>query len=114
MGAGERRCGVIAVTAEGQARQDDQALKNFRARGAHEGPGEPVIPGHPLPSSFDREPLEAGHAAQAPQHGPPRADPIPLRIPGLLESVALPQAPRAQPIDYRVTADLSVGSPSER
>jgi hypothetical protein len=104
---------VIAVTAEGQDGQD-ASLKGFGERGAHDGPGEPLVPGHPLPSNYDRMPLEAGHAAQSPQHESPRADPIPLRIPGLLESVALPGAPRAQAIDYRVTADLSLGSPSER
>ena len=95
---------------------DDQehAAKTFRQRGAYEGPGEPVLPGHPLPSSYDRLPLDAGHAAQSPQHCEPRTDPVPLRVPGLLESVALPGAPRAQHIDYRVTAALSAGSPSER
>ena len=92
----------------------ENAAKNFRERGAHEGPGEPVLPGHPLPPSFDRMPLDAGHAAQSPQHAEPRTDPVPLRVPGLLESVALPGAPRAQHIDYRVTAALSAGSPSER
>ncbi len=92
----------------------ESAAKNFRERGAYEGPGEPVLPGHPLPSSYDRMPLEAGHAAQSPQHEALRTDPVPLRVPGLLEAVALPGAPRAQPIDYRVTTALSGGSPSER
>ena len=90
------------------------ALKDYRQRGAHGGPGEPLVPGHPLPGNFDRMPLEEGHAAQSPQHEGPHADPIPMRVPGLLESVALPGAARAQHIDYRVTEALALGSPSER
>ena len=101
-----------------EAMRDDagqeHAAKTFRQRGAYQGPGEPVVPGHPLPSSFDRLPLHAGHAAQSPQHDEPRTDPVPLRVPGVVEAVALPGAPRAQHIDYRVTAALSGGSPSER
>ena len=104
---------MIAVSAEGQARQD-ASLKGYRERGAHDGPAEPLVPGHPMPSNYDREPLDAGHAAQSPQHERPRGDPIPLRIPGVVESVALPGAPRGQHIDFRVTEALALGSPSER
>ncbi|MHB1430622.1 MAG: hypothetical protein ACYCVZ_00680 [Streptosporangiaceae bacterium] len=58
---------MIAVTAEGQARQE-AARKGYQERGVVEGPGEPMLPGRPRPGQFDRTYLTEGHAADSPQH----------------------------------------------
>jgi hypothetical protein len=105
---------VDAMRDDDVPEDSDGATKTYRQRGARQGPGTPLVPGHPQPCNDDRGYVGDGHAAPSPQQGAPRADPIPLRVPGLVESVALPDAPRGQNIDYRVTAALALGSPSEQ
>ena len=47
------------------------------ARGFEDGPGEPVMPGHPEPEDFRRGYIDAGHGAESPMAEPPRHNPMP-------------------------------------
>ena len=55
----------------------DRARKTFSERGAHEGPGDLMAADRPEPEDFSRPYTTEGHAAQSPQHAPPRENPIP-------------------------------------
>ena len=80
---------MITFTLEAQNRQAAEAAqKNYRERGAHEGAGRTVRPGHIEPGDLDRGYIEAGHAMPSPEHGLPRQPVIPL-LPGTLQPISL-------------------------
>lgn len=83
---------MIVVSVEAQNRQAAEAAqKNYRERGAHEGPGRTVRPGHIEPHDLDRGYIEDGHALPSPEHGAPRQPVIPL-LPGTLKPISLSPA----------------------
>ena len=83
---------MITFTIEAQQRQEAEAAeKNYRQRGAYEGPGRTVRPGHIEPTDLDRAYIEAGHAMPSPEHGLPRQPVIPL-LPGTLQPISLSPA----------------------
>ena len=55
----------------------DRARKTFTERGAHEGPADLMPADRPEPEDFGRPYMADGHAAPSPQHGAPRANPVP-------------------------------------
>lgn len=102
------------------------AAKSFRDRGAAEGPSRPLQPGTLAPQDCDRGYIDAGHAAESPQSGPPAASPMPAGQPGVPAPVALPHADvqvqrvdlpaglRAGHIPHPIANSYALGSPSER
>ena len=80
---------MIVFSVEAQQRQAAEAAeKNYRARGAFEGPARTVRPGHLEPGDVDRPYLDDGHALPSPEHGLPRQPVIPL-LPGTLQPISL-------------------------
>ena len=97
--------------ADGQraATETEHAGKATSARGFEHGPGEPVTPGRLEPDAVDRGYIDSGHAAESPQAGPARANPMPS-----MPHVVLPDMPYASRIPPAVIANFTMGSPSEK
>ena len=93
---------------------DGGASAAASARGFEDGPGEPVMPGHPEPEDFRRGYIDAGHGAESPMAEPPRHNPMPDLPRGIVTPVALPDAPVAARIPQHIAGTYSLGSPSER
>src|SRR4029077_11569636 len=92
----------------------EPARKAYRDVGAHQGPGHRMQPGTVAPEQFSRPYMDQGHAADSPQAGPPTANPMPPRPPGVLTPIVLPGTPMAARIPPHVAANLTMGSPSDR
>ena len=74
-GAHEAARAGMGLPPADEPEDDAGARKAYDAVGIHQGPGEPVMPGHVAPGQFGRPYIGDGHAAPSPGHDPPNAMP---------------------------------------